>query len=199
MQKNSREGYEGSKCVFCLQYEVNSMNIITLIQDGRFLHVPCKYQTAFPPSYKSYSMKMNMCMHKVKESIMRIMCRSSESIGHDFIKDTTWFSFPHEFWPLIKFLCRDSVPTHGPFKSQIKSLKMRSGVSLCATQTENKVEIMCFETIAHFYCFDSAFGSFSRYGTIEVKPKVGDSTVMRPHHTIATMRDGILNSEVMEK
>ena len=86
-----------------------------------------------------------------------------------------------------------------PFKSQRKSLKMRSGVSLCAIRIDNKAKIMRFETIFHFYCFDSAFGSFSCYGTIEVKPQVGDIAMMRSHHTIATMGDGIINSEVSAK
>ena len=127
------------------------------------------------------------------------MCRSSESIGRDFIKGKKWFSCTPEFWSLINFFFHDVVPVHGPFKSRRKCLKMRSGVSLCAVRKENEVEIMRFETIGLFYSFDSVFGSFSCYGTTEVNPQVGGSTVMRPNHTIATMGDGISNDEVPEK
>ena len=174
---------------FCLRYEIDSQDTISPVPSNCYLPFPCSYRGIFPALYASYCLNVHKAIQQVKESVTRMLCRTSQAHGRSYIRTSRTINSSNDFWSYLKYSCPD-VEVHGPFQRKRKCLKMRSHMDLCSVSESSSVYIMRFETITHFCRYDFIFGSYSRYGTTEPHPSIDETTVMRGYHHVATMGSG---------
>lgn len=186
--------YEGSENVFCIRYKLEQNGYFSELPSDKYLPFPCSYPS-FPNGYVSYAKTIDQNMQKIKLAIVRIMCRDAQARGRTFILGGTNFIVPPQFWTYLKFVC-NSVQVHGPFTSRRKKLTMRSLLDVCNDIEETSTEVIRFQSVSEFKCFDNVFGKYSRYGTSEPKPSSQSSTRLQSHHRIFTWGDGIEDNEV---
>ena len=179
--------------MFCLRYEMNNTYNFNLIRESHCLPFPCHYKAAFPQHYQSYSLGINKMVQKIRLSMTRVMCRTAQSNIGPFIKGYARFDCTNEFWTFFKFTC-SNVQVHGPYNSSRKALKMQSFLDLCTSVNCNQSEIMHFKTVTDLNKFDSVFGIFARYGSVELRNK-SDPTIMQENHRMSTFGSGLSGSE----
>ena len=68
---------------------------------------------------------------------------------------------------------------------------MRSLLDLTSKSYVSESEVMRFCSETHTRCFDFVFGKYSRYGTSQMKPNVGETTSMQADHLVCLWGEGI--------
>ena len=187
--------YEGTSNIFCIRFKIDADQKITEIPADKCLAFPCSYKQDFPCLYKSYAYRIHQVIQKIKNCITKLMCRNTQSIGSTYIVGGTSFDCPIEFWAYLKSMCPD-VEIHGPFVRRHKKINMRSLLDLSANSNVSSSETIRFCSTTHFRRFDTIFGKFTRFGTSEPRPNVGESTILRRDHHAFTWGEGIADEEV---
>ena len=140
---------------------------------------------------------MNKMLKKVKLSLTRIMCRTSQAHSSCFVRGYKKIDCTLDFWTYFKFVCTD-VNVHGPYVSHQKCLKMRSYLDLCSSSEKSYTEIMRFETIRDMSVLDSVLGQFARYGSVELRdPQTAQ--IMQETHKMSTIGHGMAANETSGK
>ena len=133
---------------------------------------------------------------QIRRYVTQTLCTKRNDLGRNYISGSTSIFFDRESWIfIVEFFKEKQIVSHGPFRRSRKELQMRAGMELNAVHKIGDQEILQFITRSHFKTFDLLFGRYSRIGTSEPNPSVGEIVAARLDHHIFHMGSGMFAAQ----